>query len=287
MADNGPQITGFFDPATSSLTYLVVDPVTRSAALIDSVLDYDPKSGRTSTSSAERVLAQARGLRILWVLETHTHADHLTAAPYVKERTGARIGIGSGVVEVQKTWAPVFNLKPDFRADGSQFDHLFKDGEHFKVGAIDGEVIYTPGHTPACVSYKIGDAVFVGDTMFMPDYGTARCDFPGGDARQLFQSIRRILSLPLETRIFVCHDYQPGGRALAFETTVAEQRRANVHVKDGTTEDQFVAFRTGRDKTLGQPTLLLPSIQVNIRGGALPAAEDNGTAYLKIPLNRI
>jgi glyoxylase-like metal-dependent hydrolase (beta-lactamase superfamily II) len=292
MSDKGPQVTGFFDPATSSLTYLVADPATGTAGIIDPVLDFDPKSGRTSTANADRLLAAAKGLRVTWILETHTHADHLSAAPYIKAKTGGRIGIGASVVEVQKTWQRIFNLKAEFRTDGSQFDHLFADGERFTIGDLPATVWHTPGHTPACLTYVVdgngGPAcVFVGDTMFMPDYGTARADCPGGDARLLYRSIRRILTLPAETRLFVCHDYQPGGRALAFETTIAEQRRTNVHVKEGTSEDQFVTFRSGRDKTLGQPTLLLPSIQVNIRGGNLPAAEDNETVYLKIPLNRI
>lgn len=292
MSDKGPQVTGFFDPATSSLTYLVVDPASKTAAIVDPVLDFDPKSGRTSTANADRLLAAAEGLRIAWILETHTHADHLSAAPYVKAKTGGRVGIGAAVVEVQKTWQGIFNLKPEFRADGSQFDHLFADGERFAIGGLSATVWHTPGHTPACLTYVVDGqdsptCAFVGDTLFMPDYGTARADFPGGDARRLYRSIQRILALPAETRLFVCHDYQPGGRALAFETTVAEQRRTNVHVKEGTSEDQFVTFRSGRDKTLGQPTLLLPSIQVNIRGGNLPAAEDNGTVYLKIPLNQI
>jgi glyoxylase-like metal-dependent hydrolase (beta-lactamase superfamily II) len=283
----GPQVTGFFDPATSSLTYLVADPATKTAAIIDPVLDFDPKSGRTSTANADRLLAAAKDLRVAWILETHTHADHLSAAPYIKAKTGGRIGIGASVVEVQKTWQQIFNLNQEFSADGSQFDHLFADDERFDVGELSATVWHTPGHTPACLSYLFDGCAFIGDTLFMPDYGTARADFPGGDARQLYRSIQRLLSLPAETRLFVCHDYQPGGRALAFETTVAEQRRTNVHVKEGTSEDQFVTFRSGRDKTLGQPALLLPSIQVNIRGGNLPAAEANGTVYLKIPLNRV
>jgi glyoxylase-like metal-dependent hydrolase (beta-lactamase superfamily II) len=292
MSDKGPQVTGFFDPATSSLTYLVADLASKTAAIVDPVLDFDPKSGRTSTANADRLLAAAEGLRIAWILETHTHADHLSAAPYVKAKTGGRVGIGAAVVEVQKTWQQIFNLQPEFRADGSQFDHLFADGERFAIGGLSATVWHTPGHTPACLTYVVDGqdsptCAFVGDTLFMPDYGTARADFPGGDARRLYRSIQRILALAAETRLFVCHDYQPGGRALAFETTVAEQRRTNVHVKEGTSEDQFVTFRSGRDKTLGQPTLLLPSIQVNIRGGNLPAAEDNGTIYLKLPLNKI
>ncbi|MBI3453213.1 MAG: MBL fold metallo-hydrolase [Rhodospirillales bacterium] len=289
---SSPQITGFFDSATSTVSYLVVDPATKTAAIIDSVLDYDARAGRISTASADKLIAAAAGYKIEWLLETHAHADHLSAAPYLKSKLGGRIAIGALIAGVQKTWKEIFNLEPDFPIDGSQFDHLFDDGERFKIGTFDVTVWNTPGHTPACKTYIVDGgagpkAAFVGDTLFMPDYGTARADFPGGDARLLFRSIRRILSLPPETRLFMCHDYQPGGRAVAFETTVAEQRKANVHVKDGVTEDDFVAFRTARDKTLGAPALLLPSLQVNIRAGHLPAAENNGTVYFKIPLNRI
>jgi glyoxylase-like metal-dependent hydrolase (beta-lactamase superfamily II) len=297
MPDNEPEVTGFFDPATSSISYLIADPATKTAAIIDPVLDYDPKAARTSTATADRIAEAAARLRVEWILETHTHADHLSAASYLKETLGlkqklvARIGIGAHVTEVQKTWERLLNLGPEFRTDGSQFDHLFVEGEEIRLGNLAVTVWHTPGHTPACVTYVVrggrGPAcAFVGDTLFMPDYGTARADFPGGDARRLFHSIRRILSLPPDTRIFVAHDYQPGGREVAFETTVAEQRRANLHAKDSIDADEFVTFRTGRDKTLGQPTLLLPAIQVNIRAGALPPPDETGTSYLKIPLNR-
>jgi len=291
MSDNGPEVTGFFDPATCSISYLVTDPATGAAAIVDPVLDFDPKAARTSTAAADRIVQAAAALRVEWILETHTHADHLSAALYLRGKLGARVGIGAHVTEVQRTWKQLLNLGADFRADGSQFDRLFVEGEELRLGTLTVTVWHTPGHTPACVTYVVrgsrGPAcAFVGDTLFMPDYGTARADFPGGDARRLFQSIRRILSLPPDTRIFVAHDYQPGGREVAFETTVAAQRQANVHVKDGVGADEFVTFRTMRDKTLGQPTLLLPSIQVNIRAGALPPPDETGTSYLKIPLNR-
>lgn len=290
MGQSAPQVRGFFDAGTSTLSYLVADPATGTAAIIDPVLDYEAKAARTSTASADRVIEAASSLKVEWILETHTHADHLSAAPYVKGKAGGRIAIGAHVAEVQQTWKKLLNLDPDFRADGSQFDQLFGEGDRFKIGGLEVGVMHTPGHTPACNTYVVTApgspaCAFVGDTLFMPDYGTARADFPGGDARQLYRSIRRILSLPPETRIFVGHDYQPGGRAVAYEATVADHRRANQHVKDGTTEDAFVEFRTGRDRTLEMPTLLLPSIQVNIRAGRLPSAESNGIAYLKIPLN--
>lgn len=281
-----PAIRAFFDEATNTFTYLVADPATRRAAVIDPVLDYDPKSGEVDVRSVEAVLAAAReaGLTVEWSLETHAHADHLSGSPYVKAKTGARIGIGENIKEVQRIFRPVFNAT-DLKADGSDFDHLFKDGERFRIGELEAEVIYTPGHTPACVSYKVADAVFVGDTLFMPDYGTARADFPGGDAHKLYRSIRRLLSLPPQTRLFMCHDYKaPGRDTYAFETTVDEQRKRNVHVHEGVGEDEFVAMRNARDATLSAPTLLLPSIQVNIRAGRFPPAEANGVRYLKIPV---
>ena len=292
MSDNEPEVTGFFDPATSSISYLIADPATGAAAIIDPVLDFDPKAARTSTTTADRMAQAASRLRVEWILETHTHADHLSAASYLKQKLGSRIGIGAHVTEVQRTWERLLNLGAGFHADGSQFDHLFAEGEELRLGRLAVTVWHTPGHTPACVTYVVrggsGPAcAFVGDTLFMPDYGTARADFPGGDARRLFHSIRRILALPPDTRIFVAHDYQPGGRQVAFETTVAEQRRSNLHAKDGIEADEFVTFRTARDKTLGQPTLLLPAIQVNIRAGALPPPDESGTSYLKIPLNRL
>jgi glyoxylase-like metal-dependent hydrolase (beta-lactamase superfamily II) len=284
-----PEIRAFFDERTNTVSYLIADPETKRAAVVDPVLDFDHRSGKASTKSADEILQYAKtaGLTIEWVLETHAHADHLSGAPYIKLKTGAKVGIGEHIREVQKIFRPVFNAI-DLKGDGSEFDHLFKDGERFKIGNLDAEVIYTPGHTPACVSYKIEDAVFVGDTLFMPDYGTARADFPGGDARDLYRSIKRILSLPAETRLFICHDYKaPGRDSYAWETTVAEERERNVHVRDGVSEDDFVAMRETRDATLAAPLLLLPSIQVNIRGGNLPPEEVNGVRYLKIPVTMV
>jgi glyoxylase-like metal-dependent hydrolase (beta-lactamase superfamily II) len=279
-------IKSFFDPATSTATHVVACPNTGAAAIIDSVLDYDPKSGRTDSASADQVLRYVReqGLKVDWHLESHAHADHVSAAPYLKERVGGRIAIGRHIREVQGVFKGIFNAK-DMNTDGTQFDRLFDDGEHFRIGQLEARVLHTPGHTPACVTYVIGGDAFVGDTLFMPDYGSARCDFPGGDARVLFRSIRKVLALPPETRLHLCHDYQPGGREARWETTVAEQRAANIHVHEGINEDEFVAMRTARDKTLTMPTLLLPAIQVNARAGHLPPPEDNGTRYLKIPLN--
>tara|TARA_R110002074_G_scaffold2726_4_gene15318 strand:+ start:339 stop:1178 length:840 start_codon:yes stop_codon:yes gene_type:complete len=275
-------------PASSTICYIVACPETDQCAVIDTVLDFDLASGRTSTEFAESVVAKVRalGLTVQWVLETHVHADHLSAAPVVKEALGGAIGIGDHIGEVQVGFAKIYNLGPQFQVDGSQFDHLFADGEQFAIGSIQAKVLHTPGHTPACLTYVIGDAAFCGDTIFMPDFGTARCDFPGGSARTLYRSVQRILALPPETRIFVGHDYGPGGREIAWETTVAEQRQANKHVRDGIDEDTFVELRSKRDAELAMPGLLLPSIQVNIRGGQLPEPEDNGTAYLKLPLNR-
>jgi glyoxylase-like metal-dependent hydrolase (beta-lactamase superfamily II) len=281
-----PRIKTFFDPVTFTATHVVSCPATQAAAVIDSVLDFDPKSGRTSSESADQVLRylSEAGLSVAWHLETHAHADHFSAAPYLKQRAGGRIGIGRHIQDIQVVFKRIFNAA-DMATDGSQFDHLFDDGELFRIGELQASVLHTPGHTPACVSYAIGEDVFIGDTLFMPDYGSARCDFPGGDARTLFRSIRKLLSLPARTRLHLCHDYLPGGRAAQWETTVAEQRAANVHVHDGVSEDQFVAMRAARDKTLGMPTLLLPSVQVNARAGHFPPPEDNGTSYLKIPLN--
>jgi glyoxylase-like metal-dependent hydrolase (beta-lactamase superfamily II) len=282
-------VRAFFDEPTNTVSYLVADPSTKRAAVVDPVLDFDHRTGKASTRSADAILqaAEAAGLTIDWILETHAHADHLSGAPYIKLKTGAKVGIGEHIREVQKIFRPVFNAT-DLKGDGSEFDHLFKNGEHFKIGELAGEVIHTPGHTPACVSYKIEDAVFVGDTLFMPDYGTARADFPGGSARDLYRSIHRILTLPPETRIFICHDYMaPGRNQYAWETTVAEERERNVHVRDGISEDEFVAMREARDATLAAPLLLLPSIQVNIRGGNLPPEEINGVRYLKIPVKMV
>jgi len=288
---NRPHVQGFFDPATYTVSYVVWDPQTSRAAVIDSVLDYDPKSGRTRRDSADRIIdfVRARGLTVDWILETHVHADHLTAAPYVRQHLGGKLGIGARITTVQETFGKLFNAGEDFARDGSQFDHLFTDGEVFRLGGIEARAIHTPGHTPACMTYVIGDAAFVGDTLFMPDYGTARADFPGGDARTLYRSIRRILEeLPPETRMFLCHDYKaPGRDEYRWETTVAEQRAANVHVHDGVSEEEFVRMRTARDATLQMPVLILPSVQVNMRAGELPPPEDNGIRYLKIPIDAL
>jgi glyoxylase-like metal-dependent hydrolase (beta-lactamase superfamily II) len=280
------EIKAFFDEPTNMVSYLVWDPATKEGAVIDPVLDFDHRSGDATVESADKILAEAKrlGVTIKQILETHAHADHLSGAPYIKLKTGALVAIGERIKDVQKIFRPIFNAA-DVSGDGSEFDHLFKDGERFKVGTIDAEVIYTPGHTPACVSYKIGDAVFVGDTMFMPDYGTARADFPGGNARDLYRSIQRILSLPKETRLFMCHDYKaPGRDQYAWETTVGEEKARNVHVHEGVSEDEFVKMRETRDATLATPLLLLPSIQVNIRAGKFPPAEANGVHYLKVPV---
>ena len=281
-----PQIRAFFDEPTHTVSYLVWDGDTMDGAVIDPVLDYDFRTGEASTASADAILAEAGklGVTIGQVLETHAHADHLSGAPYIKLKTGATVSIGEHIRDVQRIFRPVFNAI-DVSGDGSEFDHLFKDGETFRIGGLEGEVMYTPGHTPACVSYRIGDAVFVGDTMFMPDYGTARADFPGGDARALYRSIKRVLSRPGETRLFMCHDYKaPGRDTYAWETTVAEERARNVHVHEGVSEDDFVAMREKRDATLDAPLLLLPSIQVNIRAGKFPPADVDGVHYLKVPI---
>ena len=281
-----PEIRAFFDEPTNTVTYLVWDARTRQAAVIDPVLDYDPATGEADTRSVQAVLAEADrlGLQVVWALETHAHADHLSGAPFIKARTGAAIGIGEHIRDVQRIFRPIFNAT-DLQTDGSDFDHLFADGERFAIGDLEVEVLHTPGHTPADISYRIGDAVFVGDTLFMPDYGTARADFPGGDARQLYRSIRRLLSLPAETRLFMCHDYKaPGRDTYAWETTVEAQRTGNVHVREGVSEDDYVAMRTARDETLSAPKLLLPSIQVNIRAGRFPPAQANGVSYLMIPV---
>ena len=285
-----PAVEAFFDEATFTVSYVVADPASGRAAIIDSVLDYDPKSGRSSTGSADRVIAfiEKNGLGVDWILETHVHADHLSAAPYLKKHLGGRIGIGAQVCRVQEAFKAVYNLKADFAADGSQFDHLFRDDETFAIGGLQAQVMATPGHTPACITYLIGDAAFVGDTLFMPDYGSARTDFPGGDARQLYHSVKRILSLPSETRLFLCHDYKaPGREVFAWETTVAEQRSRNIHMRDGISETDFVALREGRDAGLSMPVLLLPAVQVNMRAGQFPPPEENGISYLKIPVNGV
>lgn len=284
-----PEIQAFFDEQTFTVTYLVSDPLTRCAVVIDPVLDFDPKNARTATRSADRVLAAVKDadLTVAWILETHAHADHLSAAAYLKGVTGAKVAIGEHIKDVQKTFAPIFDAK-DVTGDGAQFDRLLKDGEVFSAGGLEIEVMSTPGHTPGCVSYKIEDNVFVGDTLFMPDYGTARADFPGGDARALFHSIRRILSLPADTNLWMCHDYKPAGRdSYLWHSTVGEQRAHNVHVHDGVGEEQFVATRVARDKTLAAPVLLLPSVQVNIRAGQMPPRDANGQVYLRLPVDRL
>lgn len=285
-----PSIAGFFDEATFTVTYVIHDPATSEAAIIDSVLDYEAASGRTSFGSAERVIeyVTSHNLKVIWHIETHAHADHISAAPYLQEKLGGKLAIGKEITRVQEVFGKLFNAGTDFERDGSQFDHLFTDGETFKLGTIEAIALHVPGHTPADMAFLFGDAAFVGDTIFMPDFGTARADFPGGDARQLFRSIRRLLSLPEETRLFLCHDYKaPGRDDFAWETTVGHERAGNVHVRDGVSEDEFVAMRTARDATLAMPNLILPSVQVNIRGGRLPEPEDNGVSYIKIPVNAV
>lgn len=284
-----PQVQGFFDPVTGTVTYVVYDAPGSACAIIDSVLDYDPKSGRTHHSSADRVIdfVQQQRLRVAWILETHAHADHLSAAAYLKARLGGRTAIGARIQTVQQVFKKLLHLEPGLKADGSQFDHLLQPGEVMALGRVVGTVLGVPGHTPACVAYQFGDAVFVGDTLFMPDVGTARCDFPGGDAKALYASVQQLLSLPPHTRLFMCHDYPPNGRPVAFQTTVAEQRAHNIHVHDGVTEAEFVAMRTQRDAGLEMPVLIWPAVQVNIRAGEMPPAEANGVSYLKIPVNAV
>lgn len=283
-----PQIQAFFEVETFTYSYLVSDPQSKSCAIIDSVLDFDPASGNTSTKSADLMIAaiKEQNLQLEWILETHVHADHLSAAPYLKAQVGGKIGIGAKITQVQEVFAEVFNTGSSFAKDGSQFDQLFNDGDKFQLGQFQIQVMHTPGHTPACITYLIADAAFVGDTLFMPDYGTARCDFPGGDAATLYQSIQKIFSLPAETRLFMCHDYlAPGRDNYLNETTVAEQQQENVHVGAGRSEADFVALRTKRDASLEMPRLILPSVQVNMRAGQFPPADDNGVSYLKLPLN--
>ncbi|GAA4359208.1 MBL fold metallo-hydrolase [Variovorax defluvii] len=280
---------GFFDPSTWTVSYVVWDHASKCAAVIDPVLDYDFKSGHTRTVSADRLLAYVRdeGLKVDWILETHAHADHLSGARYVQGQVGGRIAIGENIRVVQSTFKKLFNLERSFLPDGSQFDHLFKDGEVFRIGEVEATALLVPGHTPADMAYLVDGAVFVGDTLFMPDLGSARADFPGGDARQLYASMRRLLDLPGDTTMYVCHDYPPASRQPQWQTSVAEQRARNIHVRDGISEDEFVAMRTARDATLDVPTLILPSIQVNVRAGRLPPPDDNGVAYLRIPLNAL
>ena len=283
-----PAVHAFFDEATNTITYVVREPEGRACAVVDSVLDFDYASGRTDTRSADAVIAfiRAEELKLDWVLETHVHADHLSAAPYIQERLGGKIGIGDRITVVQETFGKIFNEGTRFQRDGSQFDRLFQEGDSFMIGQMRGDVLHTPGHTPACLTYVIGDAAFVGDTLFMPDFGTARCDFPGGSAEVMFASVQKILALPDETRVFVGHDYKaPGRDVYAWESTVGEQKARNVHVGGGRSKDEFVAMREKRDATLAMPRLIIPSLQVNMRAGQFPEAEDNGQVYLKVPVN--
>ena len=285
-----PTVKAFFDNDTNTVSYVVTDPQTRRCAIVDSVLDYDPKAGRTRHDSASQIVAyvQQEALTVDWLLETHVHADHLSAAPWIQEQVGGKLAIGEHIRTVQDTFGKVFNAGTEFARDGRQFDHLFADGDTYQVGNIEARAIHTPGHTPACMSHVIGDAVFVGDTLFMPDYGTARCDFPGGDARTLYQSVQKLLALPDDTRMFLCHDYLPESRSeYQWETTVGDQRRDNIHVHEGVSEEEFVSMREKRDATLDMPRLILPSVQINMRAGHLPPEEDNGVSYLKIPLNAL
>lgn len=285
-----PEVFSFFDEPTNTASYVLKDPASKAAAIIDSVLDFDAASGHTSTKAADGIIAfvKERGFDVQWLLETHVHADHLSAAPYLKDKLGGKIAIGANITVVQDVFGKVFNAGTEFERDGSQFDALFKDGDRIRIGEMTGYAMHTPGHTPACMTYVFGDAAFIGDTLFMPDYGTARADFPGGSARDLYRSIRKVLALPLETRLFLCHDYKaPGRDVFAWETTVAEQRKSNKHVHDGVSEDEFVAMREARDKTLSMPKLIIPSIQVNMRAGDLPEPEENGVRYLKVPLNKL
>ncbi len=283
-----PDVKAFFDPDTFTVSYVVSDPATRQCAIVDSVLDYNANSGSTSTASADQIIAYVReqGLTVQWLLETHVHADHLSAAPYLQEQLGGRLAIGSHIRTVQEVFGKVFNAGSEFQRDGSQFNQLFADGDQFRIGDLDAHAIHTPGHTPACMTYVIGDAAFVGDTLFMPDYGTARCDFPGGDARVLYQSVKKIFTLPDDTRMFLCHDYLPANRhEYVWETSVGAQKRENIHIHEGISETEFVTMRTERDADLDMPRLILPSVQVNMRAGHMPPAEDNGIQYLKIPVN--
>ena len=284
-----PEVDGFFDEATNTVTFVVKDPASGACAIVDSVLDFDYSSGRTDTRSADAVIAhvQKAGLTVEWILETHVHADHLSAAPYIQKELGGRIGIGANITLVQDTFGKIFNEGTEFQRDGSQFDRLFREGDSFTVGGLRGRVLHTPGHTPACLTYVVGNAAFVGDTLFMPDFGTARCDFPGGSAKMLYASIQKILTLPDETRIFVCHDYKaPGRDVFAWETTVAEEKARNVHIS-GRSEAEFVAMREARDKTLGMPKLIIPSLQVNMRAGQMPPADEDGRTFLKVPVNSL
>ena len=285
--DLHPEVTAFFDQDTNTISYVVKDPASSACAVIDSVMDIDYAAGRIMYRSADLIIEHIRtnGLTLDWLIETHAHADHLSAAPYIQGKLGGKIGIGEHIVEVQDVFGKVFNEGTEFRRDGSQFDRLFKDGDSYQIGTMTANVLHTPGHTPACTTHVIGDAAFVGDTLFMPDGGTARADFPGGDARELYRSIKKVLALPAEMRLFMCHDYGPNGRDIRWETTVAEERAHNIHVRDGVTEDEFVALREARDKTLGMPRLIVPSMQVNMRAGHLPEPDASGKRFLKVPVN--
>lgn len=288
MSTHTPEVRAFFDEDTNTVSYVVSDPATRRCAAVDPVLDYDAVAGRTKTRSADQIIGYVRenGLEVEWLLETHVHADHLSSSPYIQQQLGGKLGIGAHIRTVQENFGKMFNAGTDFARDGSQFDRLFEDGDTFTIGEIPARVLHTPGHTPACMTYIVGDAAFVGDTLFMPDFGTARCDFPGGDARQLYRSIQKIFALPPRTRLFMCHDYKaPGREEFRWETTVAEEKANNVHVHEGVGEEDFVRMRTERDAKLGMPRLMVPSVQVNMRAGHLPPPEGNGIAYLKIPLN--
>ena len=284
-----PEVTPFFDADTNTISYIVKDPASRACAVVDSVLDFDYAAGRVSYRSADAIIAHIRAndLTLEWQIETHVHADHLSAAPYIQQALGGQIGIGGNITIVQNVFGKVFNEGTQFQRDGSQFDRLFNDGDSYQIGQMTGFALHTPGHTPACMTHVLGDAAFVGDTLFMPDGGTARCDFPGGDPRVLFDSIKRVLSLPAQTRLFMCHDYAPNGREIKWETSVADERAGNIHERDGVSEDEFVAMRTTRDATLGMPRLIIPSIQVNMRAGRMPEPEANGTVFLKVPLNTL
>ncbi|SHJ57236.1 Glyoxylase, beta-lactamase superfamily II [Aureimonas altamirensis DSM 21988] len=282
-----PDVTGFFDPQTHTIAYVVADPETGACAIFDAVMDIDYAAGRIAFEHADRMIdhVRAHGLTVEWVIETHVHADHLSGAPYIQEKLGGKLAIGADIVAVQETFGKIFNEGTEFQRDGSQFDVLFSDGDRYTIGRIDALALHTPGHTPACMTHRVGDAAFVGDTLFMPDGGSARADFPGGDAGQLYDSIQRILALPDETRLFMCHDYGPNGRDIGWETTVGEERAANIHVGGGRSREEFIAFRTARDSTLPMPRLILPALQVNMRAGRLPAADPEGRRYLKVPLN--
>jgi glyoxylase-like metal-dependent hydrolase (beta-lactamase superfamily II) len=284
-----PEVEAFFDPATWTISYVVKDPNSNACAIVDSVMDIDYAAGRISYESADRIIDYVRkhDLKVEWLIETHVHADHLSAAPYIQEKVGGKIGIGENITIVQETFGKVFNEGTEFQRDGSQFDRLFKDGDTYQIGSLTAFAMHTPGHTPACMTHVIGDAAFVGDTLFMPDGGSARADFPGGDARTLYRSIKRVLDLPPETRLFMCHDYGPNGREIRWETTVADQRAHNIHVRDGVSEDEFVETREARDATLAMPKLIIPSLQVNMRAGALPPADDSGKVFLKVPVNAL